>query len=189
MKHQEDILKYAHRNIRVKVSCVIGKYGFTTSDKEDLQQELIVHCLRRLDKYDSRRSAKETFMDRIIINKLRQLIEQRTAQKRDYKKTVSLDEFIFQTDKKITLIDILHLKTLKSTRISSKEIFLRKLDLKQLIESLPKQDQQFYFLLQQGYTVAEASQKLHITIAKARTKLKSLRKLLLEQGIEKNINR
>jgi hypothetical protein len=49
---------------------------------EDISQDLLVHCLERIGKYDPTRAALPTFVDRIIKNKVASTIEHMLAQKR-----------------------------------------------------------------------------------------------------------
>ncbi|MCP4573817.1 MAG: sigma-70 family RNA polymerase sigma factor [bacterium] len=87
--------KYLEERIKWAIREVVGQYGLTESDVEDLSQELRLDLLRRLPKHKPARSSRRTFASRLIINKVRTIIAERTAQKRDYRKTaVSLDEEI-----------------------------------------------------------------------------------------------
>ena len=74
---------YAARLIEFKVRSLIGEFGFSEDDREDLQQDLMVHLLERLPQYDPTRAAVRTFMDRILENKIRSIIEHRRYKKRD----------------------------------------------------------------------------------------------------------
>ena len=47
---------YAAGLIRFKARQLVGKAGFTASDREDLEQEMILDLLRRLPKYDPKRA-------------------------------------------------------------------------------------------------------------------------------------
>jgi RNA polymerase sigma-70 factor, ECF subfamily len=77
--------------IRVKVRSVIGRYGFTRSDEDDLAQELSMHVVEQMPKYDPARASPQTFADRIVTNKLASIIGHRTAQKRDRRREVPAD--------------------------------------------------------------------------------------------------
>jgi len=72
--------------IRRKARELIGKYGFTRSDRDDLEQELVLELLIRLPKYDPTRSKRNTFIKRIVNNKIATIIETKRAGKRDYRR-------------------------------------------------------------------------------------------------------
>ena len=83
---------YANKIIKRKAKQLIGHYGFTESDREDIQQELSIHVWRHLPKYDPSRASRRTFMARIIENYIKSLIAGRKAACRDYKKTIFLED-------------------------------------------------------------------------------------------------
>ncbi|MHB0911813.1 MAG: sigma factor [Armatimonadota bacterium] len=78
---------------------LIGHYGFTKSDLEDIEQELYLRLYRLLPKYDPARSSKATFVDRVLTSGTRDLIRRQTAAKRDYRMyQISLDQPIPSAD-------------------------------------------------------------------------------------------
>ena len=77
-------------SIRVAAQGLVGRYGYTRSDLEDIVQDLALHVLERLGEYDPGRGAWSTFLKRVVRNKIGHLIEHRTFQKRDYRKCVPL---------------------------------------------------------------------------------------------------
>ena len=80
----DGIDSYATQLIQYKARHLIGSYGFTASDREDIEQELILDLLQRLPKYNPDRAKRTTFIARIIDNQIASMIKYRTAQKRDY---------------------------------------------------------------------------------------------------------
>jgi RNA polymerase sigma-70 factor (ECF subfamily) len=83
---------YARDVIRHKARQLIGKYGFTRDDYDDLQQEMMLDLLRRLGKYDPSRAGLSTFVARIVDRKVSTLIRHQRQEKRDYRRQVcSLD--------------------------------------------------------------------------------------------------
>ncbi len=68
--------------IRHKVRKLIGRYGFTSSEELDLQQELAMHVSTRMAHHDPARGARSTFVDRIVRNKIVNILEHRMAKKR-----------------------------------------------------------------------------------------------------------
>ncbi|HOY62649.1 MAG TPA: sigma factor [bacterium] len=85
--------EYELTTIRVKARKLIGKAGFTRDDLEDIQQEIVLDILQRLPAYDPEKSSRHTFINDIADNKIAALIEERNAEKRDYRFTSgSLDD-------------------------------------------------------------------------------------------------
>jgi len=76
--------------MRLAAQTLVGRYGYTRSDLEDITQDLALHVLERLGEYDPGRGAWSTFLKRVMRNKIVHLIEYRTYQKRDFRKTVPL---------------------------------------------------------------------------------------------------
>ncbi|MDH7602252.1 MAG: sigma factor [Armatimonadota bacterium] len=86
---------YAIYLISYKVGRIIGVLGFTFDDKEDLEQDLILHLLESWPQFDSQRGAVKTFINCVLDNRIRQIIESRKTQKSGFGKwTISLDERI-----------------------------------------------------------------------------------------------
>ncbi len=76
---------YAHDLIRSKARTLIGKAGFTSADCEDIEQELALDLLVRLENYDPRKSKRSTFMARVVEHRIATLLEERRAACRDWR--------------------------------------------------------------------------------------------------------
>lgn len=91
--------EYASKLIRHKTKQLIGRFGFTRSDRPDLAQELGAHLVERLPKYDPRRSSQNTFVSRVIERKIASIIRHQKAGLRDHRRVgrslaeLSPDEF------------------------------------------------------------------------------------------------
>jgi len=83
--HYDGFDEYAVKLIRHKARQLVGKFGFTQSDLEDLEQDLMLDLLHRLHKYDPARAQRNTFIDRIINHRVATIIEARKAGMRDYR--------------------------------------------------------------------------------------------------------
>ena len=77
---------YAVRIIRHKARRLIGKFGFTEFDIEDIEQELVLEVLRRLPKYNPKRAKLSTFIALVVEHKIATIIETRKAAMRDYRR-------------------------------------------------------------------------------------------------------
>ena len=56
--------------------------GFTTSDQDDIEQELRIDIFQRLPKYDPAKSKRATFITRVIEHKTADLIRHHRAESR-----------------------------------------------------------------------------------------------------------
>ena len=79
--------------IRFKASRLVGSYGYTAADCEDLQQEAALALHQRFRRYDSMRSSHRTFAQRVVNHHFANLIAERRAGRRDYRACMrSLEE-------------------------------------------------------------------------------------------------
>ena len=86
-------------NTLYKSRSLIGHYGFTSSDLEDIRQELAIDLFLRLASYDPKLASKETFIRRVVDHKIATIVEARSCQIRDWRRcTTSLDQTIETED-------------------------------------------------------------------------------------------
>ena len=76
---------YAVQIIRYKARQLVGRVGFTESDRQDLEQEMMFDLLRRLPKFKPERAQRNTFIARIVEHKVATIIEAQKAGMRDYR--------------------------------------------------------------------------------------------------------
>jgi RNA polymerase sigma-70 factor (ECF subfamily) len=77
---------YAENLIRIKARRLAGQAGFVRSDQEDIEQDLRLDLLRRLQKFAPSKAALSTFADRVVRHKVASIIEARKAGLRDYRR-------------------------------------------------------------------------------------------------------
>src|SRR6185312_15667639 len=74
---------YAQSLIRFKARQISRKRGFGDSDRDDLNQELILRLLEKASLYDAGRGASlETFADRVVNSAVRMILRDRRRLKR-----------------------------------------------------------------------------------------------------------
>lgn len=82
--------------IRVKVAGLIGRYGLTDQDYEDLHQEVALYVLTQLPRFDPQRSGLATFVSRCCDRSITRILRDRRTPKRrcarDYACPDDLDE-------------------------------------------------------------------------------------------------
>ena len=76
---------HVQRLIRRKAREMVGQFGFTGADREDIEQELRLDILKRSRHYDHTKSSIATFSTRIITHRIASLIAERQAGCRDWR--------------------------------------------------------------------------------------------------------
>jgi hypothetical protein len=62
------------------------------ADRQDAEQELALHVVRRMPRCDSSRAGPLTFVDRILANRVASMLQHRGAAKRDRHREVAMDD-------------------------------------------------------------------------------------------------
>lgn len=92
-KNREAVDRFAVELIRRKAGKLVGRFGLTQQDREDLEQELLLGLWERLPNFDSRLSTREAFAREVVEHKVVSIIRERIAEMRDYRVcTRSLNE-------------------------------------------------------------------------------------------------
>lgn len=74
--------KYARTLIRVKARQIIRRSGFSRSDQDDVEQELVIHLLSQARRFDPTRASVNTFVARVVDSGVAMLLRKRRRQKR-----------------------------------------------------------------------------------------------------------
>ena len=180
---------YAREVIRHKARQLIGKYGFTRDDYEDLQQEMTLDLLRRLGKYDPEKAGLTTFVARVVDRRISTLIRHQKQEKRDYRcqacslnapvengtgEAFNMDEILSQDD--------FDQQVGRHDGPQSERLDLR-LDLSQAMAELPDDLRQLAVRLQTK-TVAEIARELGVPRSSLYDKgISRLRKLFEDKGL------
>lgn len=89
----QEALRQAETAIRAVVGKLIATSDVRPADSEDVAQDLRLHVARKAGTHDPARSSLKTFIERIVANKVRDILEERHAECRDSRKVGrSLDE-------------------------------------------------------------------------------------------------
>ncbi len=88
---------YAENTIHHKASYLIGKHGFTTSDKDDIEQDLRLTLLTRQAQFTRSKGKWSTFVARVLERRIANIIRDRQAAIRDYRRSNPCD-FIDETN-------------------------------------------------------------------------------------------
>lgn len=90
--------EFAVRVARKTVRRLVGAWGFTASDRQDLEQELLLEVLRRLPRFDPARGRREPFVASVVANTAADLIQHRRAECRDWRRASSLHDEAAECD-------------------------------------------------------------------------------------------
>jgi len=137
MQHKE-MDAYAAGVIRFKARQLVGKAGFTKSDREDLEQELALDFLRRSRNFNPDRAKRSTFTTCVVEHHVATILEGRHAPTRDVRREgPSLDAMIADDGgNQVERITIMDAWANHSGR-SPEELHPLKLDIQAVIETLP----------------------------------------------------
>ncbi len=191
INHCEGIDEYAVQIIKFKAKQLVGRVGLTDSDREDLEQEMILDLLQRLPKYDPARAQRNTFIARVVDHKIATIIEARKAGLRDYRLCrCSLDDrfeygeyedgFCIERMEIIDQEDYL-MRTGKISRPPS-ELRDLSIDVRQAIEKLPPELRELCRRLDTD-TVTEISRDTGIPRGTIYESIKKLRAIFEDAGL------
>jgi len=163
--------EYMRSLIRSKARQLVGRFGFTSADREDIEQELALHLMERMAQFDPRRSSGSTFIDRISQHKIASMLRGRYAQRRDYRRSVSLDD------------DGTHQTIEPVTRCQPRANPDLAIDMAHALESLDAELRKVCKLLEH-VSIAETARRLGLSRTQARSRIAKIRMLLTGRGLD-----
>ena len=179
---------YAAGLIRFKARRLVGKAGFTASDREDIEQELRLDLLRRLPKYNPKRAQRNTFIARVVEHRLASLIEAQKAGIRDYRRCrCSLNECFEDADgRSVERVDTFDqedylLRTGAQSR-PSEELNRLAIDVAAVLETLPPELRELCRRLK-AETVTEISRDTGVPRGTIYESIKKLRGIFEDAGL------
>ena len=78
--------QYVTTLIQITVHRTIGRYRFTESDQDDLEQQITLEVIRRRPAFDPTKAQENTFLARVVKNTIADIIAARKAACRDYRR-------------------------------------------------------------------------------------------------------
>lgn len=79
---------------------LIGRYGYSETDREEIEQSLLEKLVPHLDQADPDSPRWKSFVVKTVDRNIATLIRERTAEKRDYRRTISLHVVIGVEDER-----------------------------------------------------------------------------------------
>lgn len=154
---------------------------------EDLLQECLTHWFFARDEYDSARKASpQTFMARVIRNKLTDLVREGEADKRKTAYlTVSLDAPLCDDENGRTLLDRIIKRPGTGVRSDPELDIQLKIDVTAALRKLsPKQKKLCCLVREDGLAVKEISDYLETPRSTVCDELKRIRTIFMDEGLE-----
>ena len=180
---------YAAGLIRFKARQLVGKAGFTASDREDLEQEMILDLLRRLPKYDPKRAQLNTFIARVVEHRVATLIQAQKAGIRDYRRCrCSLNDCFEDEDGRLveraeTFDQEDYLLRTGTQSRSSEELNRLTIDVVAILEGLPHELRNLCRRLK-AETVTEISRDTGVPRGTIYESIKKLREIFEDAGLK-----
>jgi hypothetical protein len=132
---------------------------------EDAEQDVKVHILANRSQLTARTASEKTVMDRVIRNKLLNLIDAQRAQRRDRRRDISVDDAPALLDAETGL-----------------DVLITRMDIHTAIASLPEDLRQMATLLMQT-TPTDAQRQLNVTRGKVRNMMLRIAQHFKDCGI------
>ncbi len=189
INHCEGIDEYAVQIIKFKARQLVGRVGLTESDREDLEQEMILDLLQRLPKYNPDRAQRNTFIARVVEHKIATIIEARKAGLRDYRLcNCSLNERLEDgeggsVERMETIDQEDYLRLTAGLSRSTAELRDLSIDVRQAIEKLPPELRELCRRLGVD-TITELSRDTGVPRGTIYESLKKLRAILEVAGLK-----
>jgi len=95
--YSEELVKYAVRRARFKAKQVVRRVP-SLGAVEDIRQDLLVDVLQRLPKFNGDRAAAQTFISRVIDNKIADMLEAYHDARDNNIVTSSCDDWVLDDD-------------------------------------------------------------------------------------------
>ena len=179
---------YAVRIIKHKARQLVGRYGLTFFDREDLEQELMIDLLQRIRHFNPAKAKKTTFIARIVERHIATIIEARHAQCRDWRLCrVSLNT-PHENDRGDTreLIDRVDSEgTLRPCQPDTREIEINNLrmDVARVLDTLPEDLRDLCERLRES-NMAEIARETGVPRTTLYDKLTRIREAFREAGLD-----
>ena len=190
IEHDGRLCDYARKQIEYHTRRMIGRYGFTRTDEEDIAQELSIYLLEQMKNFDPARSKPQTFIQRILKHRIVDLIRYQKAGQRHYRRNqYSLDEQITNADgKQIPRSQTMDLqkspgwagRALAPTP-EQQDLFI---DLHEALKSLPPELRQLWERLK-VQSVSEISRQDKVSRARIYQRRAKIKRILTPKGLAK----
>lgn len=170
--------EYATTLIRLKARQLIGRYGFKRSDREDIEQDLTLDLLTRLDRFDLGKGRPATFMRLVVDRRAASLVRERKALMRDHCRTNhSLDELSDENGD----------GTFTEPTLDDRDQQDLAIDMTEALEALPGELRSIAEDLRDGHKLAEIARQRGCSREVMRGKVRHIRKHFAQRGLDEYV--
>lgn len=163
-----------------KARKLVGHYGWTKTDVEDIAQELLLDLVHRWPKYDPTRSDPEAFVAGIFNHHVETMIAARLAAKRDYRRartSLNVEVGRKKGGRAVVRGDLLPDRADEPGRRKAAS------DVASIVAQLPDDLRAACRLLMEGRTVAEVARETGVPLSTLRGRLAVVRATLARAGL------
>lgn len=185
----DGIDRYAVRLIKFKAKQLVGQAGFTDSDRDDLEQEMVIDLLCRLPNFDPEKAKRNTFISRVVEHKVANLIEAQLSVHRDYRRYgCSLNEQVeFEEGESAERSELVseddYLQRTKRKSAPAQKTTELAIDLDVFLTKLPEELRSLCDLMAEE-TLTEISDRTRVPRSTLYESIKQLRRLLKKAGFD-----
>lgn len=185
-----DVLSdYARTLIRVKARQLVRRPEFTACEVDDLEQELTLHILTKLDRFDPARGSVNTYFARIVNTAIAMLIRERARIKRnggDGVEIESLEKMVDQPDGSpaplwSTISDMDGNRRFKKSPLPDQERSELRMDTMFMLQSLPPDLRRLCEQLMDG-NKADSQRDSGLSRRKYQAAINQIRELFTKSG-------
>ena len=179
----DGIEKSAVLLVRSKAKQLVGRYGFTKSDRADIEQELMRDLCQHLPRFNPKRANRKTFINRIVDHAVVTLIRRQQAAMRDHRRNGgSLNEDVKAPDGRVTKrADTLNAEMNRAGR-SDLDGRLLVLDVHAVVAVLPEDLRDLAARLQ-TQSMAQAAREMGVARSVVYERVAELRRILERAGL------
>ena len=187
---REELDEYAVQLIKYKARQLVGRAGYSEDDRPDIEGDLTLDLLRRLPKFDPSRASRNTFIARVVEHGVARLIERREAPMRDVRRcTASLNDRIEDDEgKSVERGDLIdqdtYLESIGQPTMPLADQVTQRVDLERVRATLTPEMRELWERRADGQTFTEISRETGIPRGTLYERMKQLRKLVEDAGLQ-----
>jgi len=169
--------------VRSKAKQLVGRYGFTKSDRADIEQALMQDLHQHLPRFNPKRANRKTFTNRIVDHAVVTLVRRQQAAMRDHRRNGgSLNEDLKAPDGRVTKrADTLNAEMNRAGR-SDMDGRLLVLDVHVVVAVLPEDLRDLAVLLQ-TQSMAQAAREMGMARSVVYERVAELRRIFERAGL------
>ncbi|MGB7323964.1 MAG: sigma-70 family RNA polymerase sigma factor [Rubripirellula sp.] len=178
---------FTRRLAKWKATQLVGKYGFSDTDRDDIEQDIYVHVLQRWSSYDPAEGHHHKFITAVIERFMANFVRDRQAIKRCDSAVGSLQSPMAEPGEDLSVGQAVSNNGLDGRlgrrRRGSDELAGMRIDMDALLKEFPAQWQEV-LELRKSLTVTEISERLNIPRTTINAWIRKVRERFAEVGLD-----